>query len=300
MLSLALVLAQMLVGIFAGFFGALLGFGGGVFIVPILTLYLGVPIHQAIASSIVSVIATSNAGGSSYVEQRITNVRLAVFLEVCTTAGALTGSLLALFVSGGFLFLAFSLLLAYLAVAAFRTRRLDEARLARNVYADAAPKGLARWLDIRGSYFDQAEAATVDYRVAQAGAGSLLSYIAGVGSGLLGIGGGVVKVTAMNLYMNVPVKAAIGTSKFMIGVTAATSALVFLASGILDPFTAAPICIGTTLGATVGTWAMNRLNSRTLKLSLTVLMAYLGYAMAAQGLALYLGLHLPTLSVGGP
>ncbi len=299
MAPIALILIPMLVGAFAGFFGALLGFGGGIFIVPILALYLGLPIQQAIAASIASVIATSNAGGSSYVEQRITNVKLAVFLEVCTTAGAVTGSLLALLLSGWLLYMVFSLLLVYLAAAAFRTRGLDEARFARNAYTMSTPRGLAGWLDIRGIYFDQAEAAKVEYVVTTAGSGSLFSYVAGVGSGLLGIGGGVIKVTAMNLYMNVPLKAAIGTSKFMIGVTAATSALLFLASGTLDPFTAAPICIGTTLGATLGTWAMNRLKSRTLKLSLVALMAYLGYAMAARGLALSVGVHLPTLSVGG-
>jgi uncharacterized membrane protein YfcA len=268
----------------AGLLGALLGVGGGVFIVPVLVLFFRLPMKIAVAASVVSVIATSNAGGSSYVEHRITNLRLAMFLEIFTTLGALSGSVLALYLNEHVMQLVFAVMLGYMAWAAFATRNLDDQRIKSGAFANAKPGRVAAWLDLRGSYHDAAADRDVDYVVTGASVGASIAYLAGIASGLLGVGGGVLKVSAMNRYMNVPMKAAVGTSKLMIGVTAAVSSMLFFVAGLVHFVVVGPVAVGTTTGATVGTMIMNRLHSRWLKWIFAALMAYLAYAMAAKGL----------------
>ena len=291
--TLGFIIAALTAAIFAGFLGALFGIGGGMIIVPFLTAYLGIPIHEAIAISIVSVIATSNAGGSSYVEQRITNIELAMFLEVATTAGALIGSFIALLLESWELFLIFVVLLAYVAFASFKTRRTDEQRIAKEGFMKLNQDRLSKYLSLGGTYYDANEKKDVPYLVTRAPEGSLISSLAGVVSGLLGVGGGIIKVAAMNIFMNVPMKAAVATSKFMIGVTAATGALLFFLAGLVDPYVIAPVALGTTLGATVGTWVMPRVKSSALKVAFGFLVIYLAYTMLAQGLALGFRIYLP-------
>jgi len=295
LVTISFLTAAFLAAIFAGFLGALFGIGGGIIVVPFLTAYLGIPIHEGIAVSIVSVIATSNAGGSSYVEQRITNIQLAMFLEVATTAGALVGSFIALLLQSWQLFLTFFALLVYVAFATFKTRRVDETRIAHGDFMGAKQDRLARYLNLQGTYHDATENKDVPYMVTRAPEGSLISSLAGVVSGLLGIGGGIIKVAAMNIFMNVPMKAAVATSKFMIGVTGATAALLFFLAGLIDPYLIAPIALGTTLGATVGTWIMPRTRTSVLKVAFGFLVIYLAYTMLAQGLALGFNIQLPVI-----
>jgi len=287
--------AAFLAAVFAGFLGALFGIGGGIIVVPFLTAYLGIPIHEAIAVSIVSVIATSNAGGSSYVEQKITNIQLAMFLEVATTAGALIGSFIALLLQSWQLFLTFFVLLVYVAFVTFKTWRADEARIAHGDFMGVKQDRLARYLNLSGTYYDSKEKKDVPYLVTRAPEGSLISSLAGVVSGLLGVGGGIIKVAAMNIFMNVPMKAAVGTSKFMIGVTGATAALLFFLAGLIDPYLIAPIALGTTLGATVGTWVMPKTRTSVLKVAFGFLVIYFAYTMLAQGLALGFNIQLPLI-----
>ena len=294
-ITITFIIAALLAAVFAGFLGALFGIGGGAIIVPVLTVFMGLPIHEAIAISIVSVIATSNAGGSSYVEQRITNIKLAMFLEVATTAGALVGSVVALLLKSWVLFMIFGVLLAYMAVTSFKTRTRDEARIAKGDFGSISQDRVSKYLGLTGSYRDASEKKEVSYLVSRAPEGAMVSSLAGVVSGLLGIGGGVIKVAAMNLFMNVPLKAAVATSKFMIGVTAATGALLFFIAGLVDVYVIAPVAIGTTIGATVGTWVMNRIRTSTLKVAFGLLVAYLAYTMIAQGLGLAFGIRLPVL-----
>jgi uncharacterized membrane protein YfcA len=279
----------------AGFFGALLGIGGGLFIVPMVVLLFHLPMKVAVAASIVSVIATSNAGGSRYVDQRITNLKLAMFLEIFTTIGALAGSVLALYLQEWAMLLLFSLLLINMAYNAFVTRKLDDQRIATGAFAKAAQDSVSKRLDLRGSYYDQAAGREVVYVVTRSGVGALVSFLAGVASGLLGVGGGVLKVSAMNRYMNIPMKVAVGTSKLMIGVTAAVSSTLFFMAGMIQFALVGPIALGTTVGATGGTLVMNRLKSVALKRILTVLMFYMAYSMIAKALSIRFQIHLPNL-----
>ncbi len=280
---------------FAGFFGALLGVGGGIIIVPAMVLISHLPIKIAVAASLVSVIATSNAGGSAYVEQHITNLRLGMFLEIATTLGALSGSILALFLQDWLMLFIFAALLAYMGYASFVTRRTDTERITTDSFRVAKPDRLARYLSLRGVYHDEHENKNVEYVVTGTPTGLGVSYLAGITSGLLGVGGGVLKVSAMNQSMNVPMKVAVGTSKMMIGVTAAVGAILFFLAGLVHFPVVAPVAIGTTLGATVGTMVMNKLPSTLLKWIFAALMAYLAYSMVAKGLALHFGVHWPQL-----
>jgi uncharacterized membrane protein YfcA len=293
------ILLSSVVGVFAGLVGALVGVGGGVFITPFLTLYMGIPIRESIAASLVAVIATSTAGGSSYVDQRITHVKLAMFLEVATTAGALAGATLAVRLSSWTLFIVFGSVLLYMTYNAMKTLHTDERRISKGDFVSASPDRFAHLLQLEGEYYDASERRTVRYSVKGVRVGSTSSFLAGMISGLLGIGGGAVKVGVMNLYMNVPIKVAVATSKFMIGVTAASGALVFLLSGLVNPYLAAPIALGTTAGATAGTFLMNRVRSSQIKLLFSLLLLYLGYAMLARGLAIGFGIHLPLPGGGG-
>lgn len=291
--SLSFAISLLVTASIAGFFGALLGVGGGIFIVPALTLFFHLPIKIAVAASIVSVIATSNAGGSAYVEQHISNLRLGMFLEIFTSAGALGGAALALYFHEWILSLIFAVMLAYMAYAAFSTRNLDDQRIGSGSFSSAAQDRISAWLNLKGSYHDLAEAKDVPYVVTGAPLGIAVAALAGIASGLLGVGGGVLKVSAMNRYMNVPMKVAVGTSKLMIGVTSAVSAILFFIAGLVHFIIVAPIAIGTTLGATAGTMVMNRLHSVVLKWVFSGLLAYLAYEMLAKALHLGFGIHLP-------
>jgi uncharacterized membrane protein YfcA len=288
-------LLMFLIAIFAGFFGALVGVGGGLIIVPSLTLLFHLPIHTAIAASIASVIATSIAGALSYVDQQITNVRLGMFLEVATTAGALVGALVGVLLNGWVLSLIFGILVLYMAISSFKAREADDILIAENGYQNFEPDPLSKKLRLTGYYYDVAAQKDVEYHATKSIEGSLVSSIAGIGSGLLGIGGGVIKVAAMNSMMKIPMKASVATSKFMIGVTAATSAVVYFLAGAINMYVVAPVALGTMAGATLGSLVMNRLHSKVIKTVFFVLMLYLGYQMIAKGLMMKFGIHLPGL-----
>ncbi len=280
---------------FAGFFGALLGIGGGVFIVPIMVLMFHLPMKVAVAASLVSVIATSNAGGSKYVDQRITNLKLAMFLEVFTTIGALSGTVLALYLHEGTMSLIFAALLGYMAYASYATRNFDDQRIAAGTFVNCKQDRLSHALALHGSYHDLAAGRNVDYVVTGSWIGGAIAYLAGIASGLLGVGGGVLKVSAMNRYMNVPMKVAVGTSKLMIGVTAAVGSILFFMAGLIHFVVVGPVAIGTTVGATIGTKVMNHLHSRSLKWLFTAMMLYLAYGMLAKGLQVQFHIHIPTI-----
>ncbi len=259
----------------AGLLGSLVGVGGGIIVVPALTLLLGVGIQKAIAASIVSVIATSSGAASSYVRERIANIRLGMVLEVSTVLGALTGALLAAVVPVRGLFLLFACILAYTAWSMFRRPT------ARPV--DAAPDRLAERLGLHGAFYDRSLGREVAYRVSRTRLGLAVGYVAGVASGLLGIGGGILKVPVMNLAMGMPIKACTATSNFMIGVTAATGAAVYFMRGEVLPFVAAPVAVGVLLGARAGARLLGGMRSDAIKLIFVAVLVVSSIQMLLKG-----------------
>lgn len=245
----------------------MVGLGGGVFLVPVLALFLRIPIHQAIAASLMAVVATSTTAAIAYLRDDLTNVRLGMTLETMTVAGALGGGLVGAVLSREVLSAVFGAVMV--AVSAYLlVRRTGEAA----VEAGQDPGVLG------ASYQDKSLGKTVTYRVRRLPAGMAASLVAGLVSGLLGVGGGFLKVPVMVLAMRVPVRAAICTSSFMIGVTACTSALVYVARGLVDPVVTAPVVLGVVVGAYIG----SRLAQRVKSSVLTVMLAAVLFALAIQ------------------
>ena len=263
------------ISLVAGFLGALLGLGGGIIIVPALTLLLGVDIRLAVGASIVSVIATSSGAAAAYVRDRLANIRVAMFLELGTAAGAITGAVLAGIVHPRFLFILFGLILGYSVFAMLRGRRSGEKEI------EVGP--WARVLDLKSSYFDDAAGAEIVYQPKRARIGLALMYVAGVISGLLGIGSGALKVPAMDLAMELPIKVSTATSNFMIGVTAAASAGVYFSRGQIDPFIAGPVAIGVMGGAFIGSHTLGRTSSRLVRFTFLVVLTVLAAQMLFKG-----------------
>lgn len=263
-------LLLLLVSIVAGAFGALLGLGGGVVIVPILTLGLGINIRYAIGASIVSVIATSSGAAATYVKDHLTNIRVAMLLEVATTIGALSGAVLSTVVPERELFCVFSGILFYSAWVMFRRRHLDQSGerglpLSNKVQPLASTDYWARRFKLNSSYPDHVLGKEISYSVKNVPLGFLLMLGAGVISGLLGIGSGALKVPAMDSAMKLPIKVSSATSNFMIGVTAAASAGAYYMRGDILPMLAAPVALGVLLGSMVGTRLMMRWQSQRIR-----------------------------------
>jgi uncharacterized membrane protein YfcA len=278
MSPLGFTLVVFAIALGAGALGSVLGLGGGIIVVPALTLGLGVDIRFAIGASIVSVIATSSGAAAAYVREHLTNLRVAMFLELGTTTGALTGAFLGGLIAGRWLFAIFGLMLAYSAIAMLRRRDEDAAR-----DAGAAPDAWADRLALHGGYFDPALGRRVEYRVAHARLGLALMFVAGVTSGLLGIGSGALKVPAMDLAMRLPIKVSTATSNFMIGVTAAASAGVYFARGDVDPFVAAPVAAGVLLGALGGSKLLPRLKGGSIRGLFVLVLLFVSARMLWQG-----------------
>jgi uncharacterized protein len=276
MTPLEFTLLAAAVSVAAGFLGSILGLGGGIIVIPALTLWLHIDIRYAIGASIVSVIATSSGAAATYVRERMTNIRVAMVLELATTTGALSGAYLAGRLGGRWLYLIFGGVMAYSSLMMFRKRNTGVTRPRR-------PAPWADWLRLHGSYFDEQLGREVPYRVSSTRLGLALMYVAGIVSGLLGIGSGVLKVPAMDLAMGLPIKVSTATSNFMIGVTAAASAGVYFARGDIDPFVAAPVAVGVLLGAAVGSRVLGRLKSSTIRLVFVVLLMWLSVQMLMRG-----------------
>ncbi len=262
----------------AGVLGAMLGLGGGVILIPVMTLLLGIDIRYAIGASIVSVIATSSGAAATYVRDHVTNMRIGMFLETGTTAGAVTGALIGGLISGRALFVTFALVVAYSAYMMFRERNQVGP-------ANGEPDALARRLRLSGSYYDAALGQTVAYSPTHTLPVLGLTYLAGMVSGLLGIGGGALKVPAMDLGMKLPIKVSSATSNFMIGVTAAASAGVYFVRGQINPIIAAPVALGVLCGAMAGTRLMIHARGKVLRLIFAGLLAVLAVQMLCKGLA---------------
>ena len=301
-------------GIGAGIFGALLGLGGGVLIVPILTLGFGMPVRDAAGVSLVAVIVTSSAAASVYLQRHTANLRLGMSLELFTALGALLGVLIAFSLSDRVLAALFALLLSYTAITMARRRDPRPAPVPPSpptaAAAMAAGPGAAADPGVATPPLPVAEGpvetttvppergpfglwtqATLDrlsgpgYQVRHLGRGIIGALFAGIVSAILGVGGGIVKVPVMHLAMGVPLRIATATSNLMIGVTGTASAIAYLLRGGIDPYVAAPIAAGVFIGATLGTRIAPRVDLRFLRLLFVVVMAYTAIQMVIRAVS---------------
>jgi uncharacterized membrane protein YfcA len=264
--------------VFAGLVGSLVGLGGGVFVVPLLTLAFGLSIHDAIGASIVSVIATSSGAAAAYVRDHITNLRVGMFLEVATTLGAICGALVSVFAPTGVLFIVFGLVLLISAVPLI-------IKIGEELPTGVTPDRWSRALALAGSYPDRHLGREVTYEVTHVPAGFSMMYVAGLISGLLGIGSGTFKVLAMDTAMRLPMKVSTTTSNFMIGVTAAASAGIYFERGDINPMIAAPVALGVLLGATIGARTLARLSNATIRKIFVPLLVLIAAEMLIRGAA---------------
>jgi uncharacterized membrane protein YfcA len=250
--------------------------GGGVVLIPALTLF-GMDIKHAIAISIVSVIATSSGAASAYVRDHITNLRVGMFLEMFTIAGALAGARIALASSRRILFIAFGLVLLATWTALFAQRKKTWRPVA---HIDR----FSAWLALDGCYYDRAQGRAVEYRAARAYLGAPLMFVAGIIAGLLGIGAGALKVLIHDLVMGLPPKVSTTTSNLIIGVTALAGTSVYLSAGLVEPGLAAPVIVGVSIGAFAGTRVLVRLTNAAVRRFFLAVLLILGGEMLVRGL----------------
>lgn len=282
MTPLAFMAALLATSVVAGAVGAILGLGGGILLIPILTLFYGVDLRYAMGASIVSVIATSSGAAAAYLRTNLSNIRIGLFLTLATVSGALVGAGLTGVVPVRALQLLLGLALGY---SAFTTLRQLYVEIPESLDAD----GLALRLGLDGTYYDAALDREVKYRATRVRQGFAAMFGAGLLSGLLGIGSGAFKVLAMDYFMRLPMKVSTATSNFMIGVTSAATAGVYFARGDIHPLLATPVAIGVLAGAVLGTRLMARLRNTTVRKAFLPVLAYLAISMILRGL----GVGLP-------
>ena len=264
-----------LIGSFlAGLVGSLTGLGGGVIIIPLLTLGLGVDIHYAIGASIISVIATSSGSAAAYVKEGITNVRIGMFLEVATTLSAIFGVLIATYINANSIMVIFGLILLFSAYMMIKKKIAQSNQIKTSV--------LANYFKLNGSY--PTEDGVKTYPVHNVIGGFAMMFVAGTLSGLLGIGSGALKVIGMDNIMKIPFKVSTTTSNFMIGVTAAASALIYLHKGQINPAIAMPVSLGVVLGATIGAKILIKSKTSRLKVVFAIIVTFLALQMIYKGI----------------
>ncbi len=265
-----------LISIAAGFVGAMSGMGGGIVLIPALTLF-GVNIKHAIAISIVSVIATSSGAASAYVRDGVTNLKVGMFLEMFTILGAIIGATVTLVSSDQPLFIAFGIVL----LISWATLFIRKHHLTN--YLQPADR-FSRWLELRGSYYDHAEHKDIEYQGRRAWLGGPCMFGAGFIAGLLGIGAGALKVLILDLAMGLPPKVSTTTSNLIIGVTALAGTSIYIAAGYVDPGLVAPVIVGVVAGAFVGTRLLKRLSNHAIRQFFLVVLLALGVEMILRGL----------------
>ncbi len=267
-------LLLLITAIVAGFLGSILGLGGGIIVVPVLTLVYHIDIRYAIAASLISIVATSSGAAASFLKDSLTNLRLAVFLEIGTVTGAIVGFLLAVYIKAQSLFLLFGAFLFFSALMMLRQR--DEHRSSTN-------HPWAEKLKLDGSYPQKGE--VISYKVENVPLGLFAMFGAGILSALLGIGSGIFKVLAMDGAMKLPIKVSSATSNFMIGVTASASAGAYLLKGDVRPEIAAPVALGIIVGSFVGAKAMVKMPAALIRKIFVVVLVIVSIQMIMKGFA---------------
>ena len=261
----------------AGLVGSLFGLGGGIIIIPALTLVFGLPIKEVIGASLIGVIAASTGAATRYVSEGMVNVRLGMVLEPATTLGSIVGALLAVYLDQHILAAAFAAILVYAAFYMYRSPPVAAQDLERCVES------------LSCTFQDPLTGESVSYKVRNLGRGLLASFGAGNMSGMLGVGGGIVKVPVMNVWMGVPMRAAAATSNFMIGVTALAGAAVLYANGLIPPVLAAVVAVGVFAGASLGPRISRRTAGASLRRAFAVVMLLIAILMMLQAAGLPVG-----------
>jgi uncharacterized membrane protein YfcA len=261
------------ISVIAGFIGSILGLGGGVIIVPVLTLFFGVDIRYAVAASLISIIATSSGAAASFLKDHLTNVRLAIVLEVGTVFGAMSGFLLSSSLKSSSLFLCFGGFLLFSAIMMFRQKNDPRSEI-NHPWADK--------LKLDSKFPEKGQ--WIHYKVANVPFGLISMYVAGIFSALLGIGSGIFKMMAMDGAMKIPMKVSSATSNFMIGVTASASAGAYFLRGDIKPEIASPVAIGIIAGAWIGAKVMPKLNAASIRKVFILVMVIVAIQMIMKGL----------------
>ena len=270
------MVSLLMISIPVGFLGSLTGLGGASILIPLLVL-LGIPVKEAIACGMVTIIATSSGSASSYVREKIANVKMAMYLEMFTTVGAITGATITTFISPVYLYFFF---VAFLSTSFFKGEKPNRAPVSSEENQDKA----SRWLGLHGSYFDEADQKVISYRVQNALLGGGGMMVAGLAAGMLGIGAGAFKVTVQEKILKLPAKVASTTSNFIIGMTALAGTSVYLYSGLLNLTLIGPMAVGTTIGALAGGRVLNKLSYQTLQILFFVIIIFLIGQMIYKGI----------------
>src|SRR5690348_11203475 len=278
MIVILFFLILFLASIAAGALGSVVGIGGGLIVIPILTLFLGVDIHYAIGASIVSIIATSSGAAATYVKDKITNLRIGMFLEIGTTIGAIIGAAIAAYLSATILEAIFGAILI-----------ISLVPLVRKIGQELPPlqelRGLAKKLSLRGDYTER-DGTRIEYNATNPGKGLAGMLVAGLISALLGTGSGPFKVLSAALAMKLPMTVSTTTSNFMIGVTAAASAGIYFARGDVNPLITAPVALGILIGASFGTRILSRARNTALRKIFALVLAGSAIEMILQALGI--------------
>ena len=260
----------------AGFIGSLSGLGGGIIIIPLLSVFLGVDIHYAIGTALVAVIATSSGSASAYVREGITNMRLGMFLEIATTIGAVVGALLSTNAPTSLLAIIFGATLIFSSINSIRKKE-------DHLILPEQGSLFAKKLKLAGSY-PTPTGEKVHYSMTNILGGFSMMGIAGMMSGLLGIGSGAFKVIAMDTIMKVPFKVSTTTSNFMMGVTAIASSVIYIQKGYIEPSICMPVIIGVLIGSMVGAKVLMKANTKKLKMFFAVLILVIAVNMIYNGI----------------
>jgi len=278
-LALLYVILILLASLLAGVLGALAGLGGGVLIVPFLTLFFRVPISLAIGASIISVIATSSGAASAYVKDRISNIRVGTFLVLFTTTGAIAGAAIEHITPVRIVYITFGIVLLISLLPFVK-------KIGEEFQEGVKNSPLAEKLSLNSSFYDPYLKKEVKYNVTGIPGGSAVMFIAGLLSGLLGIGSGVFKVIALDEFMKLPIKVSTTTSNFMIGITAAASAGIYFFNGDVNPFIAAPVAIGVLAGSILGTKLLVRIKGSTVRKVFAVILVVVAVEMLLNGVGI--------------
>jgi uncharacterized membrane protein YfcA len=288
--TIATMLFLVMIGAGAGLLGALVGIGGGVVLVPVLVLGFGVDMRDAVAVSLVAVVATSTSAGSVYVGEGLANMRLGMTLEIATTIGGMVGGLVAVVIPTSVLSGLFAAILVVSALLLVRGRDPQGHGPAEAHEREEMPEmqGCEEPGKLAGRYFDVHAGKLVHYEAQRLGLGSAVALLAGAMSGMLGVGGGFLKVPAMTLGMRVPMRVAAATSNFMIGVTAIASLSVYLVRGYVRPLLAAPLVIGVIGGSLLGTKLSHRVHAKLLRIVLALVLGLVAVEMALRTFGVHL------------